>query len=409
VRVVTAMTNTHKLALTLGAVALAVGLSVALPDVLLPEAQAQTADVSGELSMAVRPAPAPKVRPLPPTYYYPYVAENPAAGAGGGFDHLVRWLTCDTPHATGGCPNWEADEVYQAAGWGGGALRRVPGNKHDMDSLPAAWAPAVNDWVVLRSQTGMYGTRFGLYLELHATTTILVLMFPLDNWATVVGGADASPPGFPAASIGAGAATVVAFTVVNGAYRMSAVADATMLQLLSDNAGTRYWMYIGELNGAKSDGAPADDRPFVIYDTPGTIRVLGSDNLWNRISPVDDATPLTTGFAQHQAILVSAAGAGEDAALLGQWDTWSTLISFADAGSRHLAGSPRSMGVYAYVAGALVQTADLCLLGVYAGGSSNGVLMRWDCATAYAGAAALVIPHRGSVAVPRDWTFGGGY
>lgn len=216
-----------------------------------------------------------------------------------------------------------------------------------------------------------------------------------------------SPPAYDTPSVGAGSATPVSLTTVNGAFRMSAIADTAMLQLLSDNAGTRYWLYVGELNGAKSGGTPADDRPFVISDTPTNYRCGGSAD-FNRVSPVDDATVLTSGWiaawfnstAGTSAIRESANGG--DATLLAQDIMWPAGISFTDAGSTHGAGFLRQCLCYNRNAGSLVQTAALDWVGAASSATGGGIALRWDSATAYTGATALVPARGGVVAVPRD-------
>lgn len=352
---------------------------------------------------------------LPPLYHYAYVAEAQATGAAGGFANLIRWLVDDFPGHTPAGPGWSVVELAQDAGWGGGACatdRAVLPTPGDLDSC-GAYAPAANDWVILRSGVGMYGTQFGLYLELDSTTAIKVLLFPLDNQVAAPG-AFVSPPAFPAASIGAGAATPVSFTVVNGAYRMSAVADSAMLQLFADGAA-KYWMYIGELSGAKSDGTPADDRPFAIWDTPAVFSSAKGVTNFNRISPVDDATELTSGYLEV-GMFSSTAGGTRDAAnsgdpgLLGVWPIVPLAVTFRDVGGTHIAGYLRGViGTYPADAGMLVQNADKSILGISYSAIWGGLALNWDGATTYTGAAEVTFSRKGVVAVPRDQINGGSW
>jgi hypothetical protein len=344
------------------------------------------------------------LRPLPEVKFYPFVAEAASVGAAGGYANLLRWLV---ESATG--PRWSIVEMDQDAGWGAGACaaqgdRAVPPDVHDIDSC-GAYAPAVADWMVVRSNVGLYGTQFELYVKLQANTTINLLLLPYDDFVTAPG-AHIAIPAFPANhSIGAGAATSVAFTIVNGAYRMSAIADTTRLTLLSDNAGTRYFLPLGEVNGARTDGVPADTRPFVIWDSPAQL-YAGNSNL-NRISPVDGVTANVSGSIMNVVELRSGAA---DIGLLGRVSSAPALAYFAGAADRTRTGTLRGMMVMAYQAAAGIwQTAALDWVCVLSTNSEVPFCIKWDGTTVYTGAAPVALSRTGSVEIPRDSIWGGNY
>ena len=400
------MTRMHKIALTLAA-ALGVVCALALS---LPAGAQWSADVAGGMSAGIRPAPAPQIRPLPPTYWYAYKAEAQATGAAGGFANLIRFLVEGTGSTYGGSPGYTLVEMAQDAGWGAGACaaqgdRAVPPTPGDVDSC-GAWAPAVNDWVWLRSGVGLYGTRFNLYLELQSTTVIYVLLAPLEN-VVPAPGAFASPPGFPAATIGAGAATPVSFTVVNGAYRMSVVAAPSAMLLLSDSgAGARYNMYVGETTGAPQDGVPADTRPFVIWDGPSVGLCTGSAYYINRIAPDDGATAMVSGLIGGDIAAIVPAYLGIN------FHQPAPPVYFTDAGRIN-----RSMGSLRWIScssrpavGGVFQTAALDAIGwTPAAASSVMQVAQWDGVTTYAGAAAVVFSGARGVYVPRNYIRGGNH
>jgi len=88
-------------------------------------------------------------------------------------------------------------------------------------------------------------------------------------------------------------------------------------------------------------------------------------------------------------------------------------VRFGDAGALHTAGRLRGVQAINADAGALSQTADLYSLGLYQSPQANagGIVVRWDGATAYPGAAALVLSHEGWRSVPADAIYpeGGNY
>jgi hypothetical protein len=205
----------------------------------------------------------------------------------------------------------------------------------------------------------------------------------LDDFAT--GGADASPPTLPSTSVGAGS-SLVAFTGFAGTASYSIVADEAMVAILADDGSTPYWVYAGEVDAARTNGSPADDRPYVIYDTPGSVRLYMYDASWNRLSPADDATVLTTGYA---ASLYVSAGvvltAGYDESLLGTWSIVPVPIYFHDTSHRHLAGWLRNVGMVSPslgVSGTLAGKTWIYRNGAVASGYP-GVATRWDGSTAY--------------------------
>jgi len=343
------------------------------------------------------------IQPRPEMHYLPYHADATSAE---GAQTWTRFLINDLPGIDG--PGWDLLECRITLG---GAGRLVPADSHDLDSLPgAAVALATNDdWCVLRALTGDGGTRWVLYVELQSAAAINVAVCPLDNWAT--GGADASPPAWMAGCFGGGvglltaAGTLISFPSGNGNY--SAIADVSMVQLFTDIGGIVRWGYFGELDGCGTDRTTPDTRCFVAFDEPTISRSYGAQTAFNRLSPVDSATALNDGrmdVPTTSAVTTSVITQTLDTQLGGQ-QSWPLFIQFFLAGHDHVAGKLRACAGMASDVGAVGQTADLCTLAVSsAAGANTGLLvLPWDCATAYPGAAAITISHGGWKAVPADW------
>jgi len=264
-----------------------------------------------------------------------------------------------------------------------------------MDSFPDGFGWRTNslgsgDWIVLRSGEGASGTRFELYLEYESATVMHTCMMPLDDFAT--GGSDVSPPtganGFGSYAIGkgivSGDAQLIDFTGYSTSANYSVVADECMVALLADNGTTPYWIYAGELDAARDNGTPPDDRPFVIYDNCGYIRCCGGDCFWNRLSPVDDATGLTYGYCTELgSASVYIYRSGNEASLLGVWSVAPVGIYFNDASHRHLAGWLRNIGQISGDLGASGTLASKAWM--YRGTTSGyaGVAFKWDGSTSY--------------------------
>ena len=333
------------------------------------------------------------IQPRPEMHYLPYHADATSAE---GAQTWTRFLIDDLPGIDG--PGWDLLECRITAGGGG---RLVPADSHDLDSLPgAAVALATNDdWCVLRALTGNGGTRWVLYVELQAWNTINVAVCPLDNWVT--GGGDASPPAWMAGCFAAGdlnlAGTLIPFDCGNGHY--STIADTSMVQFITDTAGViRGWGYYGELDGCD----PADTRCFVAWDTPGTARIVSTSPLLNRYY---GGAVLTTGIVSPPYSAASwALATGAEVNRPGGYQTYAAQVRFHDAGALHTAGRLRGVQIVNADAAALTQTADLLSLGIYTAPQANagGIVIRWDGATAYPGAAALVLSHGGWRSIPAD-------
>jgi hypothetical protein len=157
-----------------------------------------------------------------------------------------------------------------------------------------------------------------------------------------------------------------------------------MMAMLSDDGVTPYWMYVGEVETPRALGVPADDRPFVIYDTPSSVYLQITDSNWNRISPVDDATALPTGFsAKFAANGNDVHNPSYDTNLLGLWTVLPTGVYFHDAAGRHLGGFLRNIGSVSADAGSSGTTMGLTWMYRGSNAGSPKIAMAWDGVTAY--------------------------
>lgn len=316
------------------------------------------------------------------------------------------WAEVYVPFAAGG-PRHEIVECYD--GVFAAPKRRVPTDPHDVTTLPAGFSwrsgtVAVGDWCVLRTAVGMAGTTMSYYVEADAAQTIRFFMCPLDNF--VVGGLDATPPAFPATCVGNGAA-LIDFAVAAGAVRYSATVDASSIRLFSDNGANMDQIYIGEVDGARTDGTPADDRPYIIQRATNQAYIAGGGTWFNRLSPVDDTTLLSTGYWVLAGGPLDVHPTGKDANLLGVWTVLPIGVLFDDAAHRHFAGRLRHTGSSSADMGARAQGDSLkwvCLASW--AGARAGIAHRWDGVTAFAGAAAVTISRDGEREISEDAIYG---
>lgn len=228
------------------------------------------------------------------TRYFPNRAHSSILTA---LPDIARFLINN--HATLTGPGWSVVEAFTSAS----AAREVPSNSASLSSLTTAtsWVSGPigeGDWIVLESTDGNNTNHFQLYLEADATTRLHMLLIPLCDFVT--GGSAVTPPTFPTTSIGSGTSVPITIPVVATPMKVSVIADQGMLTLIHDTGinSETVWTYIGELNGARDNGSPADERCYVIHDSPFDLEWdEGINNtllrFWNRLSPVDNSTMLS--------------------------------------------------------------------------------------------------------------------
>ena len=315
---------------------------------------------------------------MPTNRYYPNVTKTSVMAF---LSDLVRFLVNDLAGYTG--PGWTIVEGYDSS-QSGGSKRQTPNDSSDFDSFPSgfSWRTGslnTSDWVVLESATGSYGTTLQVYFELDSSSRIKFRVIPLADFST--GGAETSPPSFPATAFGAGSSEV-SMDLFSTSARYSVVADEAMFSILGDNGSDPKWIYVGELDGARSEGSPADDRPFVIYDYTDYVYQV-TNAYWNRLSPLDDSTILTSG---REAILYASEyphNSGNDDNFLGQYSVWPLGLWFSDSGHKHFAGWLRNIGytsVSAPSSGTLASKSWM-VRGEYVGYSR--LCWKWDGTTDY--------------------------
>ena len=324
---------------------------------------------------------------MPATRYY----KTRQTSVGDFIVDFVRWLVDD--HATNKGPRWELVEARDQAD---GTPRRVPTQARGhgaFASLPTgfSWRDGdiqVGDWLVLRSVTKRGVDSFGdiefqLYVSFESATTMGLLLMPLNDFT--VGGVDASPPAFPATGFGDGAfGTRVTMFAFNNPGDYYAVADAGMFALIMDDGSTSgmAFTYVGECDGA----SPGDTRPYVIWDAPELARFeLFTNNILDRLSPVDNITLLTQGspcwWRERGNNINPIANLGNRP----ESRPMPTGPFFADTSHRHLVGFFRncylgasSMGLRGELRGR-----DFIFFGNELGsGNSVPIVLKWDGVTA---------------------------
>lgn len=312
-----------------------------------------------------------------------YLAKQSYANLGVAIPNFARFLINDLGGQTG--PGWTIVEAQS------GANREVPSTPTDMDSLVSAtdWPNgtiSVNDWIVLESADANNTNHFQLYLEYQSTTVMNVIMFPLEDFST--GGGAASPPTFPATAVGSGG-SVIPFDGYTTSANYSCVADEGMVMFLADDGtNTIDWMYIGEVDGARANGSPPDDRAYVIYDTPDVVYLPNTTtNRWNRLSPSDDSTILTLGG--QTLITAPVFGVIHDSTtvrdnLLGPDSILPVGCFFEDTSHQHFAGFLRNCYSGARLAGtsATLDNRNF-LLRNNSVGAEPALVMSWDGVTDY--------------------------
>jgi len=250
---------------------------------------------------------------------------------------FTRWLINTTNL-------WSIVEAYSGAA---GTKRRTPTSGSELDLDNAAFSAggdfswqtgtlATGDWIVLQS-TNATGNKCQVYLEYDSTTRIYHALIPKADFTT--GGTNVSPPnspqGFPATTIGAtmsGSPSLVGFTPQNAVMDYSAICDDSVINLICDDgvAGNREWMYVGAVESSH----PNDVYPFVINDTPGNV-YRSSTARWNKLSHVDGATGLVTGYGTYLAFAggTSVQDPGQD----GNDGEWSVIpAGVHDAQAAHM-------------------------------------------------------------------------
>lgn len=201
---------------------------------------------------------------------------------------LARWLCNDLAGETG--PGWKIVAAYDASL----DSRRIPtggaGVDDDMDNAALddgtfSWqageddppvAIAAGDWIVL--QSAHVSNPFQLLIKVVDSNTIqFSLMVDADF---DVAGASKSNPTLPTTVMTTNfdwSATPARYTVV---------ADEEMAAILFDDDVTPAWLYVGQLDGARSFMTPADTKPYVISRTTTCFHHVGVTT-FSRRSPID--------------------------------------------------------------------------------------------------------------------------
>lgn len=249
---------------------------------------------------------------------------------------FARFLVNDLTSFTG--PGWTIVEAYDDTV----GSRQVPSVNTDMDSFTGTFSwkdntVAVGDWIVLRSVRGT--TEFQVFFKIASSTTIEIMVVPLDDWATDVGTPTATPT-TPTTAFGAGAAPITMTGFLEKEI-YSIVADNGMCSFLfEDLAFSCNWTYLGETLG----GPVEDTRPFVIWDATGTVRwadLAATNGNWTRLSPFDDTTILTNGVSATWIFLTDITRNPHTNFFLGLPDSLRPLpvgLTFQDAGHHSFTG-----------------------------------------------------------------------
>jgi len=314
------------------------------------------------------------------TRYYPIQAHLTAVAA---VWDMVKWLINDGHALTG--PNWTVIETYA------GSLA-IPSDAHDLDTLPVGnrWrtgALSAGDWIILRSATGVAGTKMQVYIEYNSTTNMKLAMLPLDNWTT--GGGGGSPPSAElnaCKAIGGGGTfpgSLVDLIMFNAAANYTIVADEAMMAILCDDGTANCgWIYVGEVTPARLTGSPADNRPYVIIDSTIQVGIIAG-GYWNRLSPIDDTTVLTTGYPAE---LYTATGyilnSGIDVNLLGLWLVLPVGVYIDNSGHQHFVGFLQNVASCNGDKGTSGTINSLAWMYRNDGGAAqHGVCFKWDGVT----------------------------
>lgn len=313
---------------------------------------------------------------MPTTRYYPKVSNATSYAF---LWDLVKFLIND-PTATYTGPSWE---LVQCQDWSA-SIREAPTDAHDVSTLSAgnAWRAggvAQYDWAVLRSATGVSGNKFQVYLGAASSTSISVILMPLDNFS--LAGGVLWPPTYATPSVGSGS-SVVNLTTYSTAANYSVVCDEAMAAILCDDSTNPYWIYFGEVDSPRDNGTPADDRPFVIFDNPSYVDAT-KNSLWNRVSPVDDSTILTTGGWAKFSYVGGDVHSGGDASLLGVWTVLPVCVYFDDASHKHLAGVLRNIRSGSISLGASGTLDSMNWMYRKHTAATTAVCFKWDGSTAY--------------------------
>jgi hypothetical protein len=322
---------------------------------------------------------------MPTTRYYP---KQIHASLTAWYWDFIKWMINDPTAALTG-PNWEMVQAFDGS-FAPASKREVPADPHDVSTFSAGFCMTDGvftngDWMVLRSAAGVCGNSTELYIELDSPTAIKWLLIPYDNFNPAAP-AETTPPTMPTDSIGSalGSAGLISMTGWTTGATYSANADEAMVAVLFDDNTTPAWIYAGEVEPAGLAGVPADDRPFVIWDTPASVFISNTNSYFNRISPLDDATACTTGYSS---ILTSSGGAvtsaGSGGGFLGLWGVYPIGVHFYTASHIHFAGFLRNVGCTSTdkgTSGTLIAKNWMYRLN---GGAYGPVCFAWDGATDY--------------------------
>ena len=329
------------------------------------------------------------------THFYPHIAQTSPGASSLQMSSvellrfLVEGVTVDCPGCTG--PGWTLTEAYSNAG------RCVPVTPTDVDSMVscAAWKGdgsglGNGDWFVVESADSSGGggaNHFQVLVEYNAPTSWKFVMMPLagvDGWEVGTATPDAAGS---ETRVGSGSA-LVTYTTQDGASDLDIVADQDVVIIRRDDATAVDLIYIGAVEGNLATSTPADDRPFVIMDTPASVWFryysLSSD-YWNRLAP-DDVTVLVKGapgeFISYNVYVQETVAF--PATYNGSYQLLPVPIVFHDIGHLHVTGFLQHLRAASVNAG---------LPGRSLGGKtwtcrSNGVgyavpCLRWDGITVY--------------------------
>lgn len=244
---------------------------------------------------------------------------------------------------------YEIVEAYDADC--AGTKRRVPtgGDTFDLDNAAFAAGgnfgfhldtPGAGDWIVLRSTNGS-GLKHEIVWEFDTTTTWKFSLIPLNDLVT--GGADVTPPVFPATAMGSTMGTghtPVSFVCQAGSMQYSLWTRGDYLQVMAwdGTPANGRVIYVGRAETYLA----GDNYPFVIYDSPASVYSSNGSAFWNRLS-ADGVTFLSSGYEQQYSVaganVYATAGRGNSTTPSPtQYFVQPKILQFTDANNAQLLG-----------------------------------------------------------------------
>jgi len=289
------------------------------------------------------------------------------------------------PGSTG--PGWKIVEAYDTST----VTRTIPtpGDESNMSNVAFATANnnwyrdsvSVNDWIVLQSSGS---PSFQLYIEYQSTSAIYFFLMPLGPDAAspdpfVTGGANISPPLFPAAAVGSGTGFVSypGSTTTPRLVNIWADDDYMVMMNFIGSSTSPYFMYCGKLDYARS----TDTSPFVIWDSPTQAYLTsGSSSYFNRVSPVDNSTLLSGGYSGWLGPAESTITPRDG--LAGIYSAGRVSVTFSDASDGCLHGLLRDVRVCGSGPPEQATYNDKAYMSfVNQGAGKDPVVMPWDSET----------------------------